>query len=169
LVERDVAIEALIAAGLRMVNADPKRPWTAKEVHKKVTKAVDRGMLKPLDGEESFRATQEALNYFFANPQFQKDVEDLLLEEEAKRKAEQPEPGPQPQEQQEQPQEQPQHQEHRAEPKKEQLGRMILEPRLKRASSGPSCTQTPCMGSLAKWCGPLSRTPRAIPLHCWCR
>src|SRR5262249_10742005 len=35
LIERDVAIEALIAAGMCMVNVDHKNPWIAKQVDKK--------------------------------------------------------------------------------------------------------------------------------------
>src|SRR6516162_11810167 len=49
LIERDTAIEALTAAGLRMVNTDPKKLWTAKEVRKKVSNAVRDGMKKPMD------------------------------------------------------------------------------------------------------------------------
>ena len=110
LIERDIAIETLTAAGLRMVNTDPKKPWTAKEVHKKVIKAVYDGIKEPLDGEEPFRAMDEIHRCFFEDPQLQKDLEDLLLEEEAKRKARQPE-----QEKQEDPSE-----EAKAEPKQEQ-------------------------------------------------
>ena len=88
LIERDTAIEALTAAGLRMVNTDPKKLWTAKEVRKKVSNAVRDGMKKPMDGEEPFRFMEEVHRRFFDDPQYQKDMEDLLLAEEAKRKAE---------------------------------------------------------------------------------
>src|SRR5215831_7844360 len=83
LIERDTAIEALTAAGLRMVNTEPKRPWTAKEVHKKVSKAVYDGMKEPLDGEEPFKFMEEVHRRFNEDPQFQRDVEELITALEA--------------------------------------------------------------------------------------
>src|SRR6516165_11132006 len=78
LIERDAAIEALTAAGLRMVNTEAKRPWTAKEVHKKVSNAVRDGMKKPMDGEEPFRFMEEVHRRFNEDLQFQRDVEELI-------------------------------------------------------------------------------------------
>src|SRR6516165_5278772 len=83
LIERDTAIEALTAAGLRMVNTEPNRPWTAKEVRKKVGNAVRDGMKEPLDGEEPFRAMQEVHRRFNEDLQFQRDVEELITALEA--------------------------------------------------------------------------------------
>ena len=78
LIERDVAIEALIAAGMCMVNVDHKNPWTAKQVDKKVRDAVHDGMKKPLDGEEPFRLMEEVERRYAENPQLYKDVEEFL-------------------------------------------------------------------------------------------
>ncbi len=83
-------IEALVMAGLHMSDFDKRWEWTEKEIRTKVIHAVDKGMLKPLDGEESFRAMQEVHRQYFDNPKLHEAVEELLLEEEAKRKAEQP-------------------------------------------------------------------------------
>jgi AAA domain/Bifunctional DNA primase/polymerase, N-terminal len=123
LIERDAAIEALTAAGLRMVNTDPKKLWTAKEVRKKVSNAVRDGMKEPLDGEEPFRAIQEVHERFFADPQLQKDLDDLLLEEEAQRKAEQPE-----QEKQEEPSEEAKAEPEEQEEQTKQSGEPWLKP-----------------------------------------
>ena len=78
LIERDVAIEALIAAGMCMVNVDHKNPWTAKQVDKKVRDAVHDGMKKPLDGEEPFRLMEEVNRRYAENPQLYRDVEEFL-------------------------------------------------------------------------------------------
>ena len=91
LIERDAAIEALTAAGLRMVNAVPKKPWTGKGVRKKVSSALRDGMKEPLDGEEPFRFMEEVHRKYFETPKLHEAVEELLFGEEAKRKAEQPE------------------------------------------------------------------------------
>ena len=90
LLSRDETITDLIKAGLQMVDYDPDWEWTEDTIREYVEYAVDDGMLKPLDGEESFRAMQAVHERYLNNPLLYDDVIELLLDEEAKREAEQP-------------------------------------------------------------------------------
>src|SRR5262249_3420092 len=110
LLDHNQTIEALVASGMQMVDFDPSWEWTEKEVRSKVTRAIEAGMQKPLDGEEPFRFMDEVHRKYFENPKLQEAVEELLFGEEAKRKAEQWE--------QEKQEEQPK--EAKAEPEQEQ-------------------------------------------------
>ena len=86
----DPAVNDLVRAGLQMLDYEPSWEWTEKEINDKVSRAVDKGMLKPLDdGTELDRRTQEVLDRLFNDPQYAKEVEDFLEEEDAKRAAEQ--------------------------------------------------------------------------------
>jgi hypothetical protein len=90
LLERDATIEALVVAGVQMKDCDPAWEWTEKEVRFKVKRAIDAGILKPLDdGTEADRRTQEVLDRVFNDPQYAKEVEDFLEAEDAKRATEQ--------------------------------------------------------------------------------
>jgi AAA domain/Bifunctional DNA primase/polymerase, N-terminal len=110
LLERDATIVDLIKAGLHMVDYDPGWEWSEKEIEDKVSRAVDKGKLKPLDGEESFREMQAVHERYLNNPLLHDDVMELLLDDEEK--AEKPsQPSEEPQQEQpqdEQPKEQPQ-------------------------------------------------------------
>ena len=92
LLEREATIVALVEAGLQMVDYQPDWEWSEDEVRSKVERAVDAGMKKPLDGEESFRAMQEVHERYFMNPRLHDDVIELLLEEEVKRAKAEAEP-----------------------------------------------------------------------------
>jgi hypothetical protein len=115
LLERNATISELIKAALQMVDYDPSWEWTEEKIREKVEYAVDDGVLEPLDGEESFRAMQEVHRRFFENPQLQKDVEELLLEEDAKKAEAKEEPSPK-----EPPEESRQGQAREEQPKEEQ-------------------------------------------------
>ena len=89
LLERGQAINDLVIAGLQMVDCDPSWEWTENTIREYVEYAVDAGILKPLDdGTETDRRTQEILDRLFNDPQYAKEVEDFLEEEDAKRSAE---------------------------------------------------------------------------------
>ena len=104
-----------------MKDYDPAWEWTEKEVRFKVERAVDKGKLKPLDdGTEADRHAQELLDRLSNDPQYTKQVEDFLEEEEAKRAAEQKaEPQQEPPEQEPTKQDPPK-QEQRQQSKQEQ-------------------------------------------------
>jgi hypothetical protein len=70
-----------------MVDYNPRDEWTEAQIDKKVKAAVEAGMKKPLDGEEPFRAMAMVHQRYFDNPALHAAVEQLLIEEEAKRKA----------------------------------------------------------------------------------
>jgi AAA domain len=78
LIERDTAINELVKAGLQMVNFDKRDLWTRGTIERKVTKRINKGIEQPLDGEEIFRAMEDVYRRFFADPQRQRDVEELL-------------------------------------------------------------------------------------------
>ena len=79
LLERDPAINDLVRAGLQMLDYEPSWEWTEKEINDKVSRAVDKGILKPLDdGSELDRRTQDVLDRLFNDPQYAKEVEDFL-------------------------------------------------------------------------------------------
>jgi hypothetical protein len=75
-------INKLVAAGLRMVNTEPRNPWTEKQVRQKVIRAVAKGMEQPMDGEEVFRAYAEAMKEYDENPQLHDAVMELLADAE---------------------------------------------------------------------------------------
>jgi hypothetical protein len=133
LLERDPTIGELIKAGLQMVDCDPSWEWTEKEIRDKVTRAVDKGMLKPLDdGTEIDRRTQEILDRLFNDPQYAKEVEDFLEEEDAKRATEQM-AGPQQEPPKQEPTKQdPPKQEQRQQSKQEQPRSLTSAPPLVR-------------------------------------
>ena len=112
LLERDPTIVDLIKAGLQMVDYDPGWEWSEKEIEDKVTRAVDKGKLKPLDGEELFREMQAVHERYLNHPLLHDDVMELLLDDEEKTEepSQPPEQPRQEQPQDEQPKEQP-HQE----------------------------------------------------------
>ena len=110
LLERDATIVDLIKAGLQMVDYDPGWEWSEKEIEDKVTRAVDKGKLKPLDGEEAFREMQAVHERYLNNPLLHDDVMELLLDDEEKTD-EPSQPSEEPQQEQPQdgqPKEQPQ-------------------------------------------------------------
>jgi hypothetical protein len=89
LLERDASVAALVRAGLRMIDYDDRDEWTEKEIDFKVRRAIDKGMLKPWDdGTELDKRTAEVLDRASTNPQYAKEVEDFLEEEDARRAAE---------------------------------------------------------------------------------
>jgi hypothetical protein len=107
LLERDPTTGELIKAGLQMVDCDKSWEWTEKEIEDKVTRAVDAGILKPLDdGTEADRRSEELMECLLNDPQYVKEVEDFLEQEDAKRAAEQPAEQPQPEQKAEQEQSQ---------------------------------------------------------------
>jgi hypothetical protein len=75
-----------------MVDYDPRDEWTEKQIETKVQTAVKAGMLEPFDGEESFRAMAAVHQRYFDNPELHAAVEELLIEEEAKRKSQETDP-----------------------------------------------------------------------------
>jgi hypothetical protein len=79
LLEHDATVEKLIATGMRMINYDEKDKWTTEEVSKKVKRAVRGGMKQPMDGEEGFRAVEEAARLYHEDPQYRKDVDELIM------------------------------------------------------------------------------------------
>jgi hypothetical protein len=91
LIEQEGATNELILAGLKMVDYDPKDEWTEKQIDKKVKDAIEAGMLKPLDGEEPFRAMAAVHQRYYENPALHAAVEELLMEEEVKRQETDPE------------------------------------------------------------------------------
>jgi hypothetical protein len=90
LLERDATVDTLVRAGVRMKDYDPAWEWTEEEVRFKIERAVDAGKLKPLDdGTEADRRAQELMDRLSNDPQYVKQVEDILEAEDAKRAAEQ--------------------------------------------------------------------------------
>jgi hypothetical protein len=75
LLERDPTIAELIKAGLQMVDYDPNWEWTEKGIEKKVMRAVDAGMLKPLDDGEEAERVQNEVRELLKDPQY---IADLL-------------------------------------------------------------------------------------------
>jgi hypothetical protein len=92
LLDHEPTVNDLIRAGLRMVDYNPRDEWTEAQIDKKVKAAVEAGMKKPLDGEEPFRAMREVHERFLASPELHAAVEQLLIEEEAKRKSQETDP-----------------------------------------------------------------------------
>jgi hypothetical protein len=78
LLEQELSVNALIAAGAKMPNYDPKDKWTSKQIAETVTKAVRDGMKRPMDGEEPFRIMQEVHKRYSENPQLHEDVIEFL-------------------------------------------------------------------------------------------
>ena len=110
LLERDATIVDLIKAGLQMVDYDLGWEWSEKEIEGKVTRAVDKGKLRPLDGEEAFREMQAVHERYLNNPLLHDDVMELLLDDEEETD-EPSQPSEEPQQEQSQdgqPKEQPQ-------------------------------------------------------------
>jgi hypothetical protein len=82
LLEREPTINALIMVGLKMFDYDDKDEWTEAEIEKKVKKAIDAGILKPLDdGSELDRRTAEINDRVYNDPESSKEVEDFLEQE----------------------------------------------------------------------------------------
>jgi hypothetical protein len=71
--------QALIMSGLKMVDYDPTNEWTERQITKKVEAAIKAGKLKPLDGEEPFRATVELMDRYAKNPAMYDAVAEFLL------------------------------------------------------------------------------------------
>ena len=85
LLEYEPTVKELVKAGLQMVNYDAHDKWTEKLITDKVAKAVDRGMLEPQDGEESFRLMQEVQRQYAEDPQLHLDMIELLTALDAQR------------------------------------------------------------------------------------
>jgi AAA domain len=87
LIERDMALGSLMAAALGMPDYDEDEKWAEKDIHFKVTRAVQNGMKQPLDGEEPFRAMKEVHRRYYENPELHEDVIGLLTALNAQRDA----------------------------------------------------------------------------------
>jgi AAA domain/Bifunctional DNA primase/polymerase, N-terminal len=88
-------IEALVTAGLKMVNYDKSDPWKEHgkwQIRDKVTNRVNAGMKEPLDGEEPFRAMKAAHQHLDENPQLQAEVLEYIAEVNAQKQQEEPKP-----------------------------------------------------------------------------
>jgi hypothetical protein len=77
LLEREPTIRELIKAGLQMVDCDPNWEWTEKGIEGKVEKAVDAGILKPLDDGEEAERQQNEIRELLKDPQYVQDLLDL--------------------------------------------------------------------------------------------
>jgi hypothetical protein len=81
LLERDPTIRELVLVGLKMVDYDKDDEWTEKEIAEKVEKAVDAGILKPLDdGTELDRRTTEINERAYNDPEYAEEIENFLKE-----------------------------------------------------------------------------------------
>jgi hypothetical protein len=64
LLERDPTIRALVMVGLKMVDYDKDDEWTEKEIEDKVKRAVDAGILMPLDDVAEAERQQAEIRQF---------------------------------------------------------------------------------------------------------